>query len=72
MPVMDGVELTRRMLLGNHSRRIPVVVVSAEPNPQKIDQLRKLGIRGHIKKPFTPEMVRDVLTGLLTEVNRAA
>jgi two-component system chemotaxis response regulator CheY len=64
MPEMDGVELTRRVLADDATRHIPVVVISAEPDPARIAELQAQGVRGHLRKPFRPEGVRDVITNL--------
>ena len=67
MPEMNGVEMTRQILANEATKSIPVVVVSAEPNEQRLAELKREGIRGHIRKPFTPEvlhkLVCDVLQG---------
>jgi two-component system chemotaxis response regulator CheY len=69
MPEMGGVELTRAMRAEESMREIPVVIVSAEPNSTKLDELRKApGVRGCIRKPFTPETVRDVVAAMFAEV----
>ena len=65
MPVMTGVEMTRRVLVDPTLRKIPVVIVSADPNGARIDDLRKQGARGYLAKPFTPEGLRDVITQVL-------
>ncbi len=65
MPEMDGVEMARRILADEATRTIPIVVVSAEPNPQRIQQILQSGVRAHLRKPFTPESVRNVITEIL-------
>lgn len=65
MPVMTGVEMTRRMLIDPTLRKIPVVIVSADPNGARIEDLKKQGARGYLAKPFTPEALRDVLSQVL-------
>jgi two-component system chemotaxis response regulator CheY len=65
MPEMTGVEMTGRMLADPKLRSIPVVVVSAEPNIEKLEQLKSQGVRGFIRKPFTPEAIRKVITDVL-------
>jgi two-component system, chemotaxis family, chemotaxis protein CheY len=65
MPVMDGAEMTRRILADPATARIPVIVVSADPNAQRIEELRELGVRGHLRKPFTPEDIRRVVCGIM-------
>ncbi|MGC3957496.1 MAG: response regulator [Verrucomicrobiota bacterium] len=54
MPEMNGFEMTRRMAANPAWRDIPVVVISAEPNAADFVQSHP-GIRGFLKKPFSPE-----------------
>lgn len=65
MPEMDGVEMIGRILAEPETRSIPVVIVSAKPDLGQITALRKAGARGYLRKPFTPEAVRDLLTRIL-------
>jgi two-component system chemotaxis response regulator CheY len=69
MPKMGGIEMTRRLLANEATRHIPVVVVSAEPSDQKLDELKKEGVRGCIRKPFTPEALRHVVVEILEASN---
>lgn len=61
MPGMDGVELTKSMLADKALASIPIVIVSAEPNISRIEELRRDGVRGHLRKPFTPESIRALI-----------
>lgn len=70
MPVMGGVALTQSILADPATRHIPVVVVSADPNTQHAQQLADVGVRGFIRKPFTPEALRNTLGGLLPGVHQ--
>jgi two-component system chemotaxis response regulator CheY len=65
MPEMSGVELVRTMAADNLLATIPVVIVSSERDPSRIDELRRLGIRAYLKKPFRPESLRDTLHEVL-------
>jgi two-component system chemotaxis response regulator CheY len=64
MPEMDGVEMAGRILADPRLRHIPVIVISAEPQRERLEQLKRQGIRGYLRKPFTPESIRDVITGI--------
>ena len=57
----DGVWLTAYCVL----RSVPVVVISTEGSQQRIDELRACGIQGYIRKPFTPEQVKEVVDDVL-------
>jgi two-component system chemotaxis response regulator CheY len=63
MPEMDGFEMTRRMLAEEKTRHIPVIVISAEPNAA--DFAKRTGVRGCLRKPFTPEAVRQAVLDVL-------
>lgn len=59
MPVMDGYvfmqEAKRQHLLKN----IPVIAITSEDSPLKLDRLMNLGICEIIQKPFTPSVVKN-------------
>jgi two-component system chemotaxis response regulator CheY len=61
MPQMGGIEMTQRILADERTRGIPVVIISAEPDAQRLDELKQQGVRAWLRKPFTPERVRDVV-----------
>lgn len=61
MPVMDGLEMIGRMRAKPELAGIPVVVVSTEGAESRIEELERLGIAAYLRKPFTPEQIRDVL-----------
>jgi two-component system chemotaxis response regulator CheY len=58
---MGGIEMTQRILADERTRGIPVVIISAEPDAQRLDELKQQGVRAWLRKPFTPERVRDVV-----------
>ena len=65
MPEMTGDELVQEMAKDNILVSVPVVIVSSERNQERIDELKKRGIRAYIKKPFRPEEFRDVVGDVL-------
>lgn len=69
MPEMTGAELTRAVMTDPRMKKIPVVIVSAEPNVERIESLKKDGIRGYLKKPFTPEKMREVFNDVMGVAN---
>ncbi len=69
MPIMDGAEMARRILADDTLKHIPVLIVSADPNTERLEQLRKEGAAGYVRKPFTPEAFRDAIVPLLGATN---
>ncbi len=61
MPQMNGIEMINTMLDHPEYKEIPVVVVSTEGSSTRIEELQKKGIKGYLRKPFTPEDIRDVI-----------
>jgi two-component system, chemotaxis family, chemotaxis protein CheY len=66
MPEMNGVELVETMAKDNLLVSIPVVIVSSEQSQARIDELKRLGIRAYLRKPFRPEGFRDVVNEVIS------
>jgi two-component system, chemotaxis family, chemotaxis protein CheY len=65
MPEVDGATLVNSMNEDAALREIPVVIVSTEGSTQRIEELRRKGIKGYLRKPFTPEAIRDIIVQTL-------
>jgi two-component system chemotaxis response regulator CheY len=61
MPRMGGEELLRRMAEHEVLRLIPVLVVSTDRTEGRMQQMRTLGAKGYVAKPFAPETLREEL-----------
>jgi len=62
MPVMNGVQLVKRIRDDPRLREIPVIITSTEGSEARIEELMRAGARGYVRKPFRPEQLRDALT----------
>jgi two-component system, chemotaxis family, chemotaxis protein CheY len=62
MPVMNGEEFIRQ--LRTTGSRVPVIMVTAETDRNKVLALAQLGISGYIMKPFKLDAVQAVLERL--------
>ncbi len=71
MPEMGGVEVVKNMQANPKLTQLPVIIVSSESMEAKIEQLRASGARGYIKKPFSPEQIRNVINETLGVANAA-
>ncbi len=65
MPVMNGMELVDELARRGMLRDLPVVMVSTERSVTRIEELKTKGVRAYLRKPFTPELIRDVVEKLL-------
>ncbi len=65
MPVMTGVELISRMQEDALLSTIPVVVVSTDGSKTRMDALMSKGVQAYLRKPFTPEQVKETIDALL-------
>jgi two-component system chemotaxis response regulator CheY len=70
MPVMNGeeflAEVSRRGAWGG----IPILVISTDSTGARVERMLSLGAKGYVKKPFSPESLREELERVL-EVNHA-
>ena len=61
MPVMDGVELLKRMKGSELLSNIPFIMISTEGRSERIEEVLAIGAAGYITKPFKPEDIRNVI-----------
>lgn len=54
MPVMDGLECTRRLRKNAHTRDIPVIIISARTDASDIQAGLEAGADEYITKPIRP------------------
>jgi two-component system chemotaxis response regulator CheY len=65
MPIMTGIEMIEKMHDDGMLKTIPVIMISTEGSATLIEYLKAKGVRAYIRKPFAPELVRDVVTEIL-------
>jgi CheY-like chemotaxis protein len=69
MPRMDGFELIRRIRGDTRLRDTPIIVVSADTDPETPRRVAALGVDAFFPKPFSPAQVRRTLEQLLNGTN---
>jgi two-component system chemotaxis response regulator CheY len=62
MPVMSGAELLRKVAGNSRWRDLTRVIISTDGSTARREEAAELLVRCYLKKPFTPEVLRDVLT----------
>jgi len=68
MPDMDGLELLEEMKKDEILKAIPVVIVTTEGSQKRMKEFMEKGALEYIKKPFTPEEIKEKLNTILGEV----
>ncbi len=67
MPVMDGIEMIETAFRDENLKSIPIIVISSEGSHKRIDELKHFGVKHYIRKPFTPEMINEVIQQVMGE-----
>lgn len=64
MPIMQGIELLRKIRENPKLKSLPVLMVTAEAKREQIITAAQAGVNGYIVKPFTA----DILKGKLDKI----
>ena len=65
MPEMNGIELASAVLASPEMAPIQIAIISAEPSGARLMELRRAGVKGYLRKPCTPEALRDLVVPLM-------
>lgn len=63
MPQMSGEELVARV--ESDLKGTPVLVLSADRSPSRLDELKQAGAAAYLTKPVTPESLRKELIAIM-------
>jgi two-component system, sensor histidine kinase len=73
MPVMDGIEATRRIrALPGPAAQTPIVATTANVMAHQIETYRQVGMDGHVAKPISPAALLGEIARLSGDVGEAA
>jgi two-component system chemotaxis response regulator CheY len=59
MPVMDGLEFVKQLAGVENAKGVPVVMITTEGSESHVVQALSCGAKGYIRKPFTPDQVKE-------------
>ena len=65
LPRMDGFELIRRVRQHERLGATPIIVVSADTDPDTPERISQLGVSAFFSKPYSPAQVRRKLEQIL-------
>lgn len=69
MPVMDGLEMLRRLRSDERHVELPVIVVTTEGSMERMAELEDAGVSAFVRKPFTPETIRNVVDNITSTLS---
>ena len=67
MPDMNGLELVEEMNKDDHLKSIPAVMITTEGSRERVEEFMAKGVVDYIKKPFTPEQIKQKLKHIMGE-----
>lgn len=65
MPIMDGIEFIKQLPGVANAKDAPVVMITTEGSEAHVVEALSCGARGYIRKPFTPEQVKEHVVPVL-------
>jgi two-component system, chemotaxis family, chemotaxis protein CheY len=65
MPVMDGLAFVKALATVENAKGTPVVMITTEGSEAHVVHALAAGARGYIRKPFTPDQVKEQVLPLL-------
>ena len=67
MPNMDGLEFVKQLRGVDSAQGVPVVMITTEGSESRVVEALSCGARGYIRKPFTPEQVKQHVLPLVNQ-----
>jgi len=68
LPGIDGFEVCERTKSNDATRHIPIIFLTAQPQPSAVARAMALGAAGYIVKPFDPIRIIDQINEALARV----
>ena len=68
MPGMDGFEVCQHAKADEATRHIPIIFLTAQPQPAAVARAMALGAAGYLVKPFDPIKIIDQVNEALARV----
>ena len=65
MPNMDGLQLLSRLREMEKMKGVPIVMITTEGGQGKVMEAVELGAAGYVRKPFTPEQIKEKIASLI-------
>lgn len=66
MPIMDGIEFTKKLKLNPNTSHIPIIILTARTSPKNKMEGFETGADAYITKPFNEDILKTRISNLLT------
>jgi len=67
LPDIDGIELYKKIKELPGGKDIKVIFVTGSADQDKIDEIKKVGVKAYLSKPFSPKKLQTMMNDLLAE-----
>ena len=69
MPNMDGLELLKKVRSDPDLKELPVLMVTAEAEKEKVITAIQAGVNNYVVKPFTGEILKEKMDKIFEKIN---
>ena len=66
MPNMDGLQLLTTVRADASWADVRFIMITTEGSPERVMEAVRLGASGYVRKPFTPEEIKDKISTCVT------
>lgn len=70
MPNMDGLELLKKIRSDEKLKAMPVLMVTAEAEKDKVITAIQAGVSNYVVKPFTAEVLKEKMDRIFDKLNK--
>ena len=70
MADINGLELIHFIRRSEHHRDVPLIIISTQTTKSDVDRGLALGANAYVRKPFTPDALREACAKLLQRETR--
>jgi two-component system chemotaxis response regulator CheY len=68
MPSMSGLEFVKALRSRDDGRKVPIIMVTTRSVREDIVMAAQAGVNNYIVKPFTPQVLKEKIDGVLAAV----
>lgn len=70
MPNMEGIDLLKNLRADPELKNLPVLMVTAEAEKEKVVEAIKAGVNNYVVKPFTAEVLKEKMDKIFEKLGK--